>query len=213
MQAKLLHVLDRNEVRMVGDTKWRSIHCRVISAANVDLKESIRSSSFLEDLYYRLNEFSVTIPPLRERPEDIPLLAAHFIERAAERMSRHPRGLEPEVERAFLSYDWPGNVRELEKTIERMVVLAEDGEMLGADLLPEPLLPAAPGLREGVTLRDEVRRLEARLIGQALREHSWNKLRAAKALHLSYPALLKKVREYNLDRRRALPRPSSKQVL
>jgi len=202
MQAKLLHVLDRQEVRMVGDTKWRIIRCRVISASNVDLRESIRRGDFLEDLYYRLNEFSVIVPPLRERPEDILLLAGHFIEKSAGRMGRHPRGLDPEVERALIAYDWPGNVRELEKSIERMVVLGEDDVPLGSDLLPEPLLPAGgEGLKPGTTLREEVRRLEARLIGQALRENGWNKLRTARSLHLSYPALLKKVREYKLDRR------------
>jgi transcriptional regulator with PAS, ATPase and Fis domain len=212
MQAKLLHVLDRNEVRMVGDTKWRTIHCRVISASNVDLKESIRKGDFLEDLYYRLNEFSVTVPPLRERPEDIVVLANHFLKEAGNRMGRHPVGFEPEVERALLAYDWPGNVRELEKTIERMVVLAEEGSLLGFDLLPDSLLPSSEGLRAGTTLREEIRRLEARLIGQALRDHAWNKLRTARALHLSYPALLKKVREYKLDRRKNISTPGSKIV-
>ncbi len=205
MQAKLLHVLDRHEVRLVGDTKWRRISCRVVSAANVDLRGLIEKGDFLEDLYYRLNEFSVTVPPLRERPEDILLLARHFIEKSASRMGRHPRGLDPDVERIFLGYDWPGNVRELEKTVERMVVLAVDDAPLGPDLLPEPFVRPVGALKSGTTLREEIRRLEARLIGQALREHGWNKLRTARALHLSYPALLKKIRDYDLDRRRNVP--------
>jgi transcriptional regulator with PAS, ATPase and Fis domain len=205
MQAKLLHVLDRQEVRLVGDTKWRQIRCRVISAANVDLRELIRKGDFLEDLYYRVNEFSVVVPPLRERPEDILLLAGHFIEKSAGRMGRHPRGLDPEVERVLLSYDWPGNVRELEKTVERMVVLAVDDAPLGLDLLPEPLVHPFEVLKAGTTLREEIRRLEARLIGQALRENGWNKLRTARTLKLSYPALLKKIREYDLDRRKNAP--------
>ena len=205
MQAKLLHVLDRQEVRLVGDTKWRQIHCRVASAANVDLRELIRKGDFLEDLYYRLNEFSVVVPPLRERPEDVLLLARHFIERSAARMGRRPRGFDPDVERVLLSYEWPGNVRELEKTIERMVVLAVDDAPLGLDLLPEPLVRPFEALKSGTTLREEIRRLEARLIGQALRENGWNKLRTARTLKLSYPALLKKIREYDLDRRKAAP--------
>jgi len=208
MQAKLLHVLDRQEVRRVGDTKWRQIQCRVVSAANVEMQEKIRQGDFLEDLYYRLNEFSVTVPPLRERPEDILILARHFLTRSASRMGRRPAGLDPEVERVLAIHAWPGNVRELEKTIERMVVLAIDDEPLGLDLLPESFRerPGANGSSQGMTLREQVRRLEARLIGQALQESHWNKLRAARALHLSYPALLKKIREYELDRRRGQPR-------
>ena len=212
MQAKLLHVLDRQEVRMVGDTKWRKIRCRVICAANVDLREHIRKGDFLEDLYYRLNEFSVVVPPLRERPDDILALARYFIGRSASRMSRRPDGLSPEVERMLVTYEWPGNVRELEKTIERMVVLSADGEPLGIDLLPEPIVPrigTGTTVGGGTTLREEVRRLEARLIGQTLRENNWNKLRTARALKLSYPALLKKIREYNLDRRRVGTRNGS----
>ncbi len=202
MQAKLLHVLDRQEVRLVGDTKWRQIHCRVVSAANVDLRELIRKGEFLEDLYYRLNEFSVLVPPLRDRPDDVLLLARHFIEKSAVRMGRHPRGMDPEVERLLVSYEWPGNVRELEKTVERMVVLAMDDAPLGLDLLPEGLVSPSSSLKAGTTLREEIRRLEARMIGQSLRENGWNKLRTARALKLSYPALLKKIREYDLDRRR-----------
>jgi transcriptional regulator with GAF, ATPase, and Fis domain len=214
MQAKLLHVLDRQVVRMVGDTKWRAIACRVICAANVDLRELIRRGEFLEDLYYRLNEFAVVVPPLRDRPEDILPLASYFIERSASRMGRHPRGLDPEVERALLAHDWPGNVRELENTIERMVVLAEDDAPLGVDLLPEPLGPAAgDGFKSGTTLRQEIQKLEARVIGQALREQGWNKLRTARSLHLSYPALLKKIREYKLDRRKtSAPAPRRKNI-
>jgi transcriptional regulator with GAF, ATPase, and Fis domain len=208
MQAKLLHVLDRQEVRRVGDTRWLKIQCRVVSAANVDMHERIRQGDFLEDLYYRLNEFSVTVPPLRERPDDILLLARYFLERSAGRMGRRPTGFDAEVERLLAFHAWPGNVRELEKTIERMVVLAVDGEPLGLDLLPESFReqPGSNGSAHGLTLREEVRRLEARLIGQALQEHHWNKLRTSRALHLSYPALLKKIREYQLDRRRGQPR-------
>jgi transcriptional regulator with PAS, ATPase and Fis domain len=209
MQAKLLHVLDRQEVRKVGDNKWRHIRCRVVCAANVDMQELIRKGDFLEDLYYRLNELSVVVPPLRDRPDDVLLLARYFIEKASARMDRHPRGLTPEVERIFVSYGWPGNVRELEKTIERMVVLAVDEAPLGLELLPEPLVrPATEGFKSGTTLREEVKRLEARLIGQALRDNSWNKLRTARSLRLSYPALLKKIREYNLDRRKQSQSPA-----
>jgi transcriptional regulator with GAF, ATPase, and Fis domain len=208
MQAKLLHVLDRQEVRRVGDTRWTKILCRVISAANVDMLERIRQGDFLEDLYYRLNEFSVTVPPLRERPDDILILARYFLERSAGRMGRRPAGFDADVERLLALHPWPGNVRELEKTIERMVVLAVDAEPLGVDLLPESFRsePGGNGAGHGRTLREEVRRLEARLIGQALQENHWNKLRTARALHLSYPALLKKIREYQLDRRRGQPR-------
>jgi transcriptional regulator with PAS, ATPase and Fis domain len=201
MQGKLLHVLDRLEVRPVGDTKWRKIRCRVICATNVDLRQRIRDGEFLEDLFYRLNEFSVTVPPLRDRPDDIMLLARYFLEQASVRMGKRPRGFEPDLEQALIAHDWPGNVRELEKTIERLVVLSENDVPLSLDLLPSGAIRRDRGARRGTTLREEIKRLEARMIRDALKEHDWNKLRTSKSLKISYPSLLKKIREYGLDRR------------
>jgi DNA-binding NtrC family response regulator/tetratricopeptide (TPR) repeat protein len=202
MQGKLLHVLDRQEVRPVGDTKWRTIRCRVICATNVQLRDRIRDGEFLEDLFYRLNEFAVTMPPLRDRPDDIMLLARHFLEASSARMGKRPRGFEPDLEHVLIAHDWPGNVRELEKIIERLVVLSENDVPLSLGSLPENALGGPNrGIRQGATLREEIKRLEARMIGDSLREHGWNKLRTSKSLKISYPSLLKKIREYGLDRR------------
>jgi two-component system response regulator HupR/HoxA len=159
VQAKLLHVLDRSEIRPVGATRTRKVDARVICATGCDLRERIREGRFLEDLYYRLNDITVRVPALRERREDIPVLVQHFLELYARQMDKHVQGLSPEVMRVFLAHEWRGNVRELEKTIKRMVVLAEDGDTLGLDLLP-------PDLRE-VTGRE---RAEVEPRGRAAHE-------------------------------------------
>ncbi len=206
LQGKLLHVLDRQEVRPVGDTAWRQVSCRVVAATNVSLFEKIEKGEFLEDLYYRLNEFSLTVPPLRERPDDIMLLARHFMALASERMGKFPSGIDPELEERLVERPWPGNVRELEKTIERLVVLSEDGRPLTVDLLPTPPKRSARRVQDelGVpTLKAAVQQLEARMIGDTLRGHGYNKLRTSKTLKISYPTLLKKIREYDLDRKPA----------
>ena len=136
VQAKLLQVLDRGEIRPVGATRTRKVEARVICATGGDLRARIREGRFLEDLYYRLNDITVRVPSLRERREDIPLLAQHFLALFSRQVGKNLRGFTPEVMRLFLASEWRGNVRELEKTVKRMVVLAEDGDALGLELLP-----------------------------------------------------------------------------
>ena len=206
VQAKLLHVLDSSEIRPVGSTRSRKVAARVICATGCDLRERIREGRFLEDLFYRLNDITIRVPALRERREDIPALAQHFLAHYARQMDRKVRSFSPQVLRTLLEYEWRGNVRELEKTVKRMVVLAEDGDELGADLLPTEF--KATGVnsrrRNGTTLRSNVSDLERRMITDALERNRWNKAKVARELGLSYPTLLARIRNLHIERRRAV---------
>jgi transcriptional regulator with GAF, ATPase, and Fis domain/tetratricopeptide (TPR) repeat protein len=216
VQAKLLQVLDRGEIRPVGATRTRKVEARVICATGGDLRERIREGRFLEDLYYRLNDITVRVPALRERREDIAVLAQHFLGVFSRQMGKTVRGFSPEVLRLFLESEWRGNVRELEKTVKRMVVLADEGDVLGVDLLPSELREAraaapeaapresaaveAAGSAKGArTLRRSVSELERRLIAEALERCHGNKARVARELGLSYPTLLSRIRTYGLE--------------
>jgi transcriptional regulator with GAF, ATPase, and Fis domain len=210
VQAKLLHVLDSGEIRPVGATRSRKVDARVICATGCDLRERIQEGRFLEDLYYRLNDISIRVPPLRERREDIPVLAQHFLSVYARQMDKQVPGFAPEVIHHFLESEWRGNVRELEKTVKRLIVLADEGETLGTHLLPpemreraESAEVAGPSSGNGHSLRSNVSRLERKMVAQALERHGWNKARAARELGLSYPTLLAKIRVYSLERDRA----------
>ncbi len=217
VQAKLLHVLDRGELRPVGATRTRKVDARVICATGGDLRERIREGRFLEDLYYRLNDITVRVPALRERREDIPVLAQHFLALYSRQMDKPVRGFAPEVMHMFLQAEWRGNVRELEKTVKRMVVLADEGDVLGVDLLPVEMREeraaaehGAEGAANGThgeagaakgarTLRKSVSELERKLIVEALDRFHGNKARVARELGLSYPTLLSRIRSYGLE--------------
>jgi transcriptional regulator with GAF, ATPase, and Fis domain/Tfp pilus assembly protein PilF len=205
VQAKLLHVLDRSEIRPVGATRSRKVDARVICATGCDLRERIKAGRFLEDLYYRLNDITVRVPALRERREDIPVLVHHFLSQFARQMEKKVAGLDPRVLQVFLDYGWRGNVRELEKTLKRMIVLAEEGDTLGLDLLPPEMREAQPGEPEklnGHSLRNNISQLERKMIAEALERNRWNKARAARDLRISYPTLLTKIRALQIERRR-----------
>ncbi|MDZ4805328.1 MAG: sigma 54-interacting transcriptional regulator [Candidatus Eisenbacteria bacterium] len=203
LQAKLLHVLDKKEIRPVGSTRWTTVDTRVICATNVELKERIRSGRFLEDLYYRMNDFIIRVPPLRERPDDIALLVEHFLARFSTQYGKGDLVLLPEVHRALNEYDWRGNVRELEKTIRRLVVLSDENEPIGLSALPfdRPAVSVAAPANGAASLRDEVARTERRVINDALDRSQWNKSQASRELKISYPCLLKKIKEHGLERR------------
>jgi len=151
VQAKLLQVLDRGEIRPVGATRTRKVDARVVCATGGDLRDRIREGRFLEDLYYRLNDITVRVPSLRERREDIPVLAQHFLGVYSRQMEKAVRGFAPEAMRLFLESEWRGNVRELEKTVKRMVVLADEGDVLGVDLMPAELREARIALESNGT--------------------------------------------------------------
>jgi two-component system response regulator HupR/HoxA len=210
VQAKLLHVLDRGEIRPVGATRSKRVDARVICATGVDLRGRIKEGRFLEDLYYRLNDITVRVPALRERREDVPVLAQHFLNFYSRQMEKKVRGFSPDVMRLFMVHEWRGNVRELEKAVRRMVVLADEGDVLGVDLLPPEM--REPAARAGASsagngasrsLRSNISDLERRMISEALDRHRWNKAKVARELGLSYPTLLAKIRTLELERRRS----------
>ncbi|HET7904658.1 MAG TPA: sigma 54-interacting transcriptional regulator, partial [Candidatus Eisenbacteria bacterium] len=202
IQGKLLQVLDTKEVRPVGGNRGSVVNVRVLCATNVNLKARIARGEFLEDLYYRLNDICFRVPPLRERPEDVPLLVDHYARHYAREMGKDIRGVDPDLISAFAGLPWRGNVRELEKVVKRMVVMANDGDALSLRLAPRDLLKPEDDANDGPTsLRAEVAKVERRVIAQALERHNWNKLQAAKELSLSYPTLLQKIKTFRLDRR------------
>ena len=191
-QAKLLRVLESGEVERVGASRSRKVDVRILSATNADLQAEVAAGRFREDLLFRLNTIELRLPPLRERPEDIAALAAHFLSRYAARYRKPVAGLEPEALTALLAHPWPGNVRELDHTLERAVLMAQG-----------PLLrPGDLGLRGGggparldeLTL-EEVERV---LIRKALERHEGNVSQAAKSLGLSRSALYRRLQHHGL---------------
>ena len=208
VQAKLLHVMDTKEVRPVGSVKSLRVDTRVLCATNVNLRQKIAAGEFLEDLYYRLNDFIVLVPPLRDRREDIPPLIDYFVNKFSTQYGRPEIRLTAEVRRILIELPWRGNVRELEKTIRRLAVLADDSQPVGIELLPAEIQVFDPEPQNGATLRQEIARTERRVIAEALKSHSWNKAQVARALHVSYPCLLKKIREFNLTKPSARSRAS-----
>ena len=186
MQVKLLRVLQEREFERLGGTQTLSVDVRVIAATHRDLRKFVDKGLFREDLYYRLAVIPLEIPPLRRRPEDVPLLAAHFAARYARDPERVPVLL-PETNEALVAYDWPGNVRELENAIERAVVLSKDGAIEPRDLPPS--VGAGGGEREGAYLRvplgTPLRQVEALVLDQALELSGGDKQRAAQLLGIS----------------------------
>jgi len=191
MQAKLLQVLDTRELRRVGGTRVHRVNVRIIAATNKDLAQEVRTARFREDLYYRLNVVSLTIPPLRERKEDIPGLVEHFVRRFA--VDYASKTASPEALQALVEYTWPGNVRELANTIERLMILAP-GEIIGVDDLP-PNIRQGGGLPQGPSSLAEVERLHLMRI---LKETGGKKMQAARLLGIDIKTLNKKMRDYHI---------------
>jgi len=203
MQAKLLRVLQDGEVVPLGDTRSRRVDARVISATNRDLAAVMRRGEFREDLYYRLSAFPIHLPPLRERVEDIPVLAARFLAAASARNGKPVAGFAPAALDLLARFPWPGNVRELQNEIDRAVALAQSGEVIRPEHLsaklssPEgPPPPDAP--LDTSALREARAAFEARHIAAVLHQHGGNVTHAAQALGLSRFMLQKKMREYRL---------------
>jgi Nif-specific regulatory protein len=197
-QAKLLRVLHEGELRRVGDSVERRVDVRIIAATNRNLREAVAEGSFREDLYYRLNVISIYLPPLRERREDIPLLADHFLKLYAKKIGGRECKLAPVTLEAMLEYDWPGNVRELENVVQKGMVLAG-----GAEIRPEHLeLPRRRVLaaaRAGGTLQEARSRFEAEYIRQVLDECDGNVSKSAKRLGISRPQLHRLLQKHNLS--------------
>jgi DNA-binding NtrC family response regulator len=197
-QVKLLRVLQEGEFEALGSTRTRKVDVRIVSATNVDLKAEIAAGRFREDLYYRLNVVEIRLPPLCERPEDVPLLARRFLVDFAKKNRKAVAGFTEEAERALAAYAWPGNVRELENVLERAVILCR-GTHIGAGELPlgaPPPATAQPSLSNlGEFTLEE---LERAMVQRALDEHGGNISRAATALGLSRAALYRRLEKFGL---------------
>jgi two-component system response regulator AtoC len=202
LQVKLLRVLQEEEIRKVGDARPQPVDVRVVAATVRDLAAEVRGGRFREDLYYRLNVLPISLPPLVERPEDIPLLAAHFLARFNTRLRTTVRGVAPAAMKRLLAYPWPGNVRELENAIERALVLCE-GERVEVGDLPPRIQEAGLGHRapepDDLSVKRGVRALEEGLIRQALARTGGNRTRACDLLEISPRALQYKIKEYGID--------------
>jgi Nif-specific regulatory protein len=186
LQAKLLRALQEREIERVGGTRPIQVDLRVIAATNRDLEKAIREGTFREDLYYRLNVIALTLPPLRDRRDDVPLLASHFAAAFSRKLGRRITGFSPEARSCLLRYDWPGNVRELANAVERAVVLGE-GELIHPEDLPETVLEAAPAAGGPVTVtpyHETLNGMKQRLILDAVEQANGNITRAAEALGL-----------------------------
>ena len=206
LQAKLLQVLQDGSFSRLGSRSSIRVDVRVIAATNIDIKEAIANKTFREDLYYRLNGFTVKMPPLRERTEEIPILAHHFMRKAASRFERDPLPISPALMHALTGYPWPGNLRELENTIKRYLVLADDQAIVdelsahrSATLPPSNVDPAgvSPNLKNIV--RTVAGNVESAAIAQSLAGRGWNRKVTAGDLQISYKSLLYKIKRYNLQ--------------
>lgn len=201
LQPKLLRVLQESEITRLGESRPRKVDVRIVAATNRNLQTMIEDGSFREDLYYRLAVVPIDLPPLRERREDIPLLAEHFLRQAGERHNRLSLKLAPEVYRALAAYPFPGNVRELENTIERMTVLAR-GNVLTLEDLPEamrrPPEHAANVLLQLPPDGLSIEQVEREIIKQALAMHDGNQTRTARYLDITRSALIYRMQKYGL---------------
>jgi len=206
LQAKLLQVLQDGSFSRLGSRTSVKVDVRVIAATNIDIKTSIAQKTFREDLYYRLNGFTVKMPPLRERTEEIPILSQHFMRKVAAKYERDPLPISPALMQALTSHSWPGNLRELENTIKRYIVLADEQAIIDELSLRDNMGPHTSGGEDtdgSGGLKYLVRNLkgnaEAAAIAQSLENTGWNRKAAASELQISYKALLYKIKQYNLS--------------
>jgi two-component system response regulator HupR/HoxA len=208
-QVKLLRFLQEGEIRPVGSNETLTVNVRIIAATNRDLEEEARAGRFRDDLFYRLAVSPLRLPSLRERPQDIPLLAEHILDTAMTTHGKRVNGIESAALIFLSAYDWPGNVRELENEILRMLMMATGDSLSAANIAPRILRAAPVGAEtdpaaeaalciEG-TLKDRVERMEARILRETLTRLRWNKSRAAEELGLSRVGLRAKLDRYGID--------------
>jgi transcriptional regulator with PAS, ATPase and Fis domain len=216
LQAKMLHVLQDHQFSRLGGRQLVQTDVRVLAATNVHVKDAIQSGRFREDLYYRLNVFSIHVPPLRERTREIPMLFRHFLEKYSEKFQKQALDPSENLIEAAMNYPWPGNLRELENFVKRYVILQDDEgsfrellEMAASRQRTSPRedggAPKEQGLKALVRgLKDEA---EMEAIADALEKTNWSRKEAARLLGISYKALLYKMRQFKLDAGRS-PRSS-----
>jgi len=221
LQAKLLHVLQDQTFSRLGSRTMVKVDVRILAATNIDIPEALANKSLREDLYYRLNAFTMSLPPLRERKEEIPILLTHFMSRMSESYARSPLPLSPPLMEACLRHNWPGNLRELSNFIKRYLVLGDE-TLAASELQPRPDggggahvegRSAVAGAESGGGLKSLSRNAkdgaEAEAIARALEETNWNRKQAAVLLKISYKALLYKIRQYGIAQSRSTHRLSA----
>ena len=202
-QAKILRVLQDRRFMHLGGVNEIQVDVRIIAATNVDLRQQVKEGKFREDLFYRLNVITVDLPPLRQRKNDIPLLAQHFAQKFADENGRPPLHISTEAMRPLLDYDWPGNVRELENVIERAVVLA-NGSSLTIDLLPDEMVGRGAKLalmehRPDASLFEIMEDCERRIITDMLEKSGWNQTEAAEQFRIPLSTLNQKIKRLNIE--------------
>jgi DNA-binding NtrC family response regulator len=218
LQARLLRALQEREIERVGETRPIRFDARVVAATSMELKKMVKEGTFREDLYYRLNVIPITLPPLRNRREDVPLIARHFVQKSCESNNLQLKTLMPEAMRALVSYSWPGNVRELENAIEHAVAVSGLARDVPASALPaeitEPagslLLPSVVIPDEGLNFHSVVSQLERELLTRCLEKTGGNKRQAARLLQLSRTTLIDKLRRLNIATASEPTEPSAK---
>jgi two-component system response regulator HupR/HoxA len=206
-QVSLLRVLQSGEFKRLGDDATRSCDVRVIAASNVPLRRLVHEGKFRSDLYFRLNGFELMVPPLRERIDDIAVLAEHIARNYGARIGRRVMGLAPPLIERLQAFEWPGNVRELENEVKRMIAVAENGEYLSEQHLSPRLAairipPSGPkpvvSFESDESLKEKIESVEAQLVLAALKRQQWNQSKAAAELGLSRPGLANKIKRYGL---------------
>jgi two-component system response regulator HupR/HoxA len=203
MQSKCLRVLQENELRRVGDTRVSTVDVRFVSATNKRLDEEMRANRFREDLFFRVGVLRLSIKPLRERREDIPVLCDHFAQKHALRLGKEAPNLIREVINLFGDYDWPGNVRELENEIHRIVALSRDGAPVTRSQVSPRILDSVRGAPPGGSrggLKTRLELCEKQIIEDTLERYGWNKSRAARHLGLSRQGLHRKIERLKIRR-------------
>jgi transcriptional regulator with GAF, ATPase, and Fis domain len=202
LQSKLLRVLQEGEIRAIGATQEKKVNVRIVAATNRNLEKEVADGRFREDLYYRLKVFPLRVPPLRERREDIPLIAEHFLHRFSNEFGKPAGGFSQQAMELLQSYDWPGNVRELQNEVQRLCIQIDIGGFVTPDML-SPRVRQVEGMIERVrptkgTLKEMMDQVERWLLIEALREHQNNKTAAAKSLGITREGLHKKLRSFGL---------------
>ncbi len=206
LQAKLLHVLQDQQFSRLGSRSVIKVDVRILAATNIDIAQAIASRKLREDLYYRMNGFTINVPPLRERKEEIPILLKHMMSQVAERYARPSLPITPSLLQACEHYHWPGNVRELGNFVKRYLILGDESMAIGElSAASDDRAHAATGATAGPrglkglvrSLKDEA---EMEAIAQALDQTDWNRKKAAELLKISYKALLYKIRQYDIQR-------------
>ena len=204
LQVKLLRVLQEREFTPLGSTQRVSVDVRIIAATNTDLRQMLEDGTFRNDLFFRLNVINIQLPPLRERPGDIPLLASHFLGKYCSEMEMEAKSFTQAALRKLMKHSWPGNIRQLENVVERAVALSSQREVLDVEDLPEDVLNLSksggpePTLDGGGTFDQMVAEYEERLVLSALDKRNWNKTRAAAVLGIKRTTLIEKMKRLGI---------------